>query len=85
MMKKSTMDALLTVALQMARVAAFETSKQQAVASLIVSEDDNPERIMLLLACTLNDCHLNFGALDIPNPERQSSMSPQLFKSNVKF
>ena len=43
-MKKSSMDPLLTLAVQMARVAAFETSKQQALASLIVSEDDDDKK-----------------------------------------
>jgi DDE superfamily endonuclease len=43
-MKKSSMDPLLTLAVQMARVAAFETSKQQALASLIVSEEDDDKK-----------------------------------------
>jgi hypothetical protein len=44
MMKKSSMGSLLTVAVQMARVAAFETSKQRAIASLIVSEEDDDKK-----------------------------------------
>ena len=43
--KTPSMDAVLTVALQMARVApAFETRKQQAIASLIVLEDDDHKK-----------------------------------------